>query len=638
MFTDMVGYTALGQKNEALSLALVEEQRKLIRPILKRHNGREVKTIGDAFLVVFPNALDAVRCAYDIQRSARELNMALAETRKIHLRIGVHLGDVVESMGDISGDAVNVASRIEPLAEDGGVCVTAQVQESVHNKFEVLLVRIGLKYLKNVTEPMEVYKMAMPWDKERVESAQELDSKRVAVLPFVSMSPDPNDEFFADGLTEELIDKLCKVGGLEVIARTSVMGYKKKETNITQIGRELNAGTIMEGSVRKVGNRIRVTAQLINANTQGHLWSSSYDRDLDDIFAVQSDIATKVVGSLPGNLSAARAPVPVLKETQDLKAYTLFLQGQALMYEQEEEPLKQSLGFFEQAIERDPTFSRAYAGVARCHCQLGRSGFIPWLESIERGRAAAMKALSVSPELAEAHAILAEISYMTDDFVSTEKEARRALELNPNLAGAYDVLAGIEAEKGNLEGCVSNMETAYQLDPLSPSVIGRLGQRYFEAGREKEAFAHWKRTLHLDPIDSYRGMTDYYISKGDLEKAEAMVKELERIAPTNEFTKLNRGYLAALKGDKVTAMEMVAKLDPTHEPGYATSDFAGFIYLALGDVDKFFEYMSAAAKGGYLRSISLRYSPLFAEVRKDPRMKQILESVGLTLPSKSQAE
>ncbi len=262
MFTDMVGYTALGQRNESLSLALVEEQRRIVRPILLRHNGREVKTIGDAFLVEFPNALDAVRCAYDVQRATREFNISVPEESKIQLRVGVHLGDVVESGGDIFGDAVNVASRIESIAEGGGVCLTRQVYDGVRNKIELTFTSLGEKSLKNVDLPIEVYRIDMPWDRRELESTRKLDSHRIAVLPFASLSPDPNDEFFADGLTDELITRLSLLSGLEVIARTSVMSYKKKEKNANQIGKELRAGALVEGSVRKSGNRIRVTAQL----------------------------------------------------------------------------------------------------------------------------------------------------------------------------------------------------------------------------------------------------------------------------------------------------------------------------------------------------------------------------------------
>ena len=274
MFTDMVGYTALGQKNESLSLALVEEQRKVIRPILTRHNGREVKTIGDAFMVEFPNAVDAVRCAYDIQRAIREFNLSVAVDKRIHLRVGLHVGEVVESQGDISGDAVNIASRIEPLAQDGGVCVTHQVYELVKTKVDITLSSLGPMWLKNVAAPVEVFKMDMPWETEGTRAIPRLDTKRVAVLPFASMSPDPNDEYFADGLTEELIDRLCQVKELGVIARTSVMNYKGQKKNASEIGKELKAGGLVEGSIRKAGNKIRVTAQLIDANTEEHLWSS----------------------------------------------------------------------------------------------------------------------------------------------------------------------------------------------------------------------------------------------------------------------------------------------------------------------------------------------------------------------------
>ena len=370
MFTDMVGYTALGQRNESLSLALVEEQRKLIRPILTRHNGREIKTIGDAFLVEFLSALDAVRCAYDIQRAVREFNISLPEERRVHLRVGVHLGDVVESGGDISGDAVNVASRIEPLAEDGGVCVTRQVYDHVQNKFELKLASLGVKPLKNVSIPIEVYKMVMPWEQAGVSSRPESSANRVAVLPFANMSPDPADEYFADGMTEELIDRLAQLKSLKVIARTSVMSYKKKEKKISEIAKELSVGSLVEGSVRKAGNRVRVTVQLINAGTEEHLWSSHYDKTLDDIFAVQSEIAEKVAGELKIQLLESEKQTLGKKPTENTEAYTCFLRGKELSREGTETSLKQAIGLFEKATELDSNFARAYVGMAECHSTL----------------------------------------------------------------------------------------------------------------------------------------------------------------------------------------------------------------------------------------------------------------------------
>jgi len=638
MFTDMVGSTAAAQTNEADALKLRDEQEKIVRPLLTLHLGRQVKSMGDGFLVVFDSALRAVECAVDIQDHLQARNSRPGVV-PIRLRVGVHLGDVEVRAGDILGDSVNVASRIEPLAEPGGICISesvfVQVQNKIINRFE----KLEQKELKGLLFPVKVYRVHLAPALRGSSSAGtilgRLDKNRIVVLPFVSMSSDPNDGYFADGLTEELITSLSLVKGLKVIARTSAMSYKNKEKHVSEIGKELSVGTVVEGSVRRAASRVRVTVQVIDVATEEHLWAEKYDRDLDDIFAVQSAIADSVARSLPGSLPTEKPVVPTLEGTEDPQAYMLFLQGQSLMYEREEGPLRQSLGFFEQAIERDPVFSRVYVGMARCYCQLGNYGLIPFSEGIERGKAAVQKALAMSPDLAEAHWVLALLSYMADDLVATEAEARKALQLKPNLAEGYGMLSDLEAERGNLRDAVSNMEAAYQLDPLSPLVTMRIGRFYFYAGREQEALEHWKKTVNINPIGTYRSMTDYYMTKGDLEKAESIVQELERIAPTNMYTLLNRGYLAALKGDKPTAMRTIAKLG-THEQGNATSSLAGYIYLAMGDVDKFFEYMFAAAKGHYLDTIDLMYSPLFAEVRKDPRLKQIVESVGSTLPTTQQ--
>lgn len=534
MFTDMVGYTTLGQRNESLSLALVEEQRKLIRPILARHNGREVKTVGDAFLIEFPNALDAVRCAYDIQRAARELNFSLPRESQIHLRVGVHLGDVVESQGDISGDAVNISSRIEPLAEDGGVCLTREVYNQVANKVELPINSIGTRVLKNVGSPMEVFRIVMPWETEKLDTPA-LEARRIAVLPFASMSPDPNDEYFADGLTEELITKISLVKGLEVIARTSVMGFKKKEKKVSEIAKELNVGTILEGSVRKSGNRIRITAQLINSRSEGHLWAETYDRDLDDIFAVQSDVASKVAESIPGAVLGSCELRQGGKETNDIDAYSYFLQGAQLVNELEEEPLRQALGLFEYATRRDPNFARAFVGIARCYIWLADGGYVQWQEGIERGKSAVKRALEINPNLAEAHSTLARIMMMADEDIRVLKaEALKALDLNPNLEEAYSVIANVSVVLGESSDMVMAAEKAYQLDPLSPRAIDLVGTAYFAVRRFDDAMNHWKKTMYLEPYRTFRRMFDYFIAKEDYDQAEKMVTELERLGPTLE--------------------------------------------------------------------------------------------------------
>ena len=633
MFTDMVGYTALGQRNESLSLALVEEQRKVIRPILSRHNGREVKTIGDAFLVEFPNAIDATRCAYDIQRALRELNLSFDPEKRIHLRIGIHVGEIVESQGDISGDAVNVASRIEPLAEEGGVCITSRVFDLIRGKVDLPLFSIGQKWLKNVAIPMEVYKMQMPWDTENEGRRERLDARRIAVLPFSSMSPDPNDEYFADGMTEELIDRLAQVKEVEVIARTSVMSYKKKEKKAAEIAKELGVGSLVEGSVRKAGNRIRVTAQLINANTEGHLWSSHYDGNLDDIFAVQSDIAEKVTKELQVRLLDSEKRAIEKKETGDMVAYSYFLQGNQLVNELEEDPLRQALSFFEQATARDPNFARAYVGITRCFIELADGGYVQWQEAIDRGKVAAVRALQVNPDLAEAHSDLAHIMMMADEGLDAVKaETTKALELNSNLEDAHRMLANILVILGETSEMVKAAEKAYELDPLSPQAIGLVGTAYFAVRRYEDALAHWRKTLYLEPYRTYRHMFDYYVTVGDYAQAEKAVKELERLGPTLEYTYLNRGYLAGVTGDEKTALEMISKLEAIRKPGWSRWYTAGFIYLALGNLDKFFDYMFRAVEDHTvplsLNSSYLRYNPLVDKARSDPRFAEIFRRAG----------
>jgi adenylate cyclase len=626
MFTDMVGYTALGQRNESLSLALVEEQRKLIRPILARHNGREVKTIGDAFLVEFPSALDAVRCAYDIQRAVREFNISLPEERRVHLRVGVHLGDVVESGGDISGDAVNVASRIEPLAEDGGVCVTRQVYDHVQNKFELKLASLGVKPLKNVSIPIEVYKMVMPWEHAGVSPAPESPRNRLAVLPFANMSPDPADEYFADGMTEELIDRLAQVKSLKVIARTSVMSYKKKEKKASEIARELEVGTLVEGSVRKAGNRVRVTVQLINAGTEEHLWSSHYDKNLDDIFAVQSEIAEKVAVELKTQLLDSEKQTLEKKPTENTEAYTCFLRGRELFREETEASLRQALVLFEKAIELDPGFARAYVGEAECHQWLANYGYEPLDISLPIVKTSLERAIDLDPNLPEAHAVLSEMFFNADDMPRMEAEARRALELNPSLPEPYSMLSELAALKGDPGEMVRQIETAYRLDPIRPRFIYSVGTAYLDTGREEEALELWKKTEQLAPAFTYRGMTEYYLAKGNLEKAREFHAKFEKLEPTNPRATCQGGIIAALEADRERALLAVKKIEDA-KIGPLGFNYIGYIYHALGDLDSYFENMNKAIEAHTITPSMMMYSHLLAKARADPRYLELVEKL-----------
>lgn len=626
MFTDMVGYTALGQRNESLSLALVEEQRKLIRPILSRHKGREVKTIGDAFLVEFPSALDAVRCAYDIQRAAREYNISSPTEQRIHLRVGVHLGDVVESQGDISGDAVNVASRIEPLAEDGGACITRQVFDHVQNKFELPLVSLGAKSLKNVSLPMEVFRMVMPWEAEKGTPSPQPDKRRIAVLPFANLSSDPEEGYFADGMTEELITSLSGVRQLTVIARTSVMKYKGSQKGASDVGKELNVGTLIEGSVRKAGNRVRITAQLIDTSTEGHLWAQNYDRQLEDVFAIQSEIAEKVAGELRIRLVDSEKQTLEKKPTENTEAYSNLLRGRELFREEIETSVRQALSLFEKAIELDPKFARAYVGVADCHQWLDASGCEPGDIALPIVKTSLEHAIDLDPNLPEAHASLCAMLFNADDDLRSEAEAKRALELNPSLPDPHNMLGELAGLKGDQEEMVRQMETAYRLDPIRPHFIWLLGTTYLYVGREQEALEHWKKTEHLAPAGTYRGMTEYYLIKGDVEKAKGFHAKAEKLEPTRPWLIWAGGVIAALEGDRKRALLAIKKIEDA-KTGPVGFNFIGYVYHALGDLDSYFAYMHKALDTHALVTLVLMYSPLFARARADPRYPELTEKV-----------
>ncbi|MFZ1024513.1 MAG: adenylate/guanylate cyclase domain-containing protein [Thermoplasmata archaeon] len=629
MFTDTVGFTASTQANEGRTLDLLRQQVEIVRPVLAIHQGREIKSTGDGFLAEFDSALKAVQCAVSIQRRIYERNSE-ANFDPIRIRIGVHLGDVIQNGSDILGDAVNLAARIEPLAEPGGICVSGAVYEQVRTKVPDKFAKLEPKAMKGVQMPMDVYRMLLPWmgngSNGQAEESISLDRNRIAILPFANISPDSADEYFADGLTEELIANLSLVPGLKVIARTSVIGYRKTEKKVATIGKELGVGTIVEGSVRRAANRIRVTVQVIDVATEEHLWTAKYDDDLDDIFSVQSDIATKVATSLPGNLERGRNPVPELEKPKETEAYLLYLQGQSLMWKTDEASLRRSIEFFQKALKTDPAFARAYAGIARASIGLGTEGHIPWIDSIKQGIEASERAIAIDPELAEAHGLRAEVAFMGDDLADIlHREVRRALELNPNLAQAHSMLSALAGSLGVVETYVSQAEEAYNLDPLSPITARSLGNAYFFTGRVEECLAHWKKCLELNPIDGYRGLTDCYLLQGDFVKAEAMVRELERIAPDSDNAYLCRGYLAARQGDRATAMQMIAKFNESSRKGNSRQlSSAGFIYYALGDLDRYFECMTLAARAHTLQLIRVRLSPLLAAARKDTRLLELL--------------
>jgi len=625
MFTDMVGYTALGQKSESLSLALVDEQRRLTRPILKRHMGREVKTMGDSFLVEFSSALDAVRCAYEIQRATREFNIPLPEERRIHLRVGIHLGDVVESAGDISGDAVNLASRIEPLAENGGVCLTRQVYDHVQNKFELPLKSVGNKLLKNVASPVEVFRMVMPWSIEKQETHGKLDRNRLAVLPLSNMSSSPEDGYFADGMTEELISSLSRLQGLGVISRTSVMQYKNQTKHASEIGRELGAGTLLEGSVRKAGNRVRIALQLIDANTDNHLWAENYDRNLDDVFAIQTDVASRVSASLKAGGFAG----PVHADTDDMEAYTIYLRAMQLSYESTETALKEAVSLLIDVVARDPRFVRARVGLGMSYVRLATQGYAEFTILKDKAEVEARKAISLDPSSADAHAALSATLNFLDEFKESVAEAEKAIQLNPNSPEAYYTLGFNHCTEGRVEESLSYFRKALELDPLSVQKARVLAIALGIMGKSDEARIMLGKMLRIYPDNPtvWLCMAESYIFDKNYAKAQEYIDRGQALNPVEPLLLINQGLVYALNGRPEQARAMLKKLESLQRETPLTYSQI-FIYTALGEMDNAFKALNRATET-HVWPFHIKTHPLFAELRKDPRFADFCRKMGI---------
>jgi len=626
MFTDTVGFTALSQRNETLSLELLDEQRAMLRPIFQRHGGKEVKTLGDGFLVEFTNALEAVRCAYEIQRMSREANYSRPSERQILLRVGVHLGDVVETGGDISGDAVNIASRVEPLADAGGVCITRQVYDQVQNKFELPLMSLGARPLKNVNTPLEVFKIVMPWTEGGGAGLSEVDRNRIAILPLANFSPAAGDEYFADGMTDEIISTVSGISGLSVISRTSAMRYKQTSKSMTEIGRELRAGKLLEGSVRKYGNRVRITVQLIDSERDAHLWAQSYDGSLDDVFETQSDIARKIAEAL--KLPSPRAGAG----PESPEVHALCLRARTLYNKATRESNEQATLLFEDALKIDPDSARATAGLAICYADAAGWGSIDLKEGYDKARALARRALELDETLPEAHVALGNM-LMLDDYPGAEVELKKALSLNPSLADAHEWYASILRGLGRMEESLEEAKKAYELDPLPPGRAFFLCTEYFFMGRNDEALAVATRVIQTEPGYSaaYFGRAILNALKGAKEESYRDLRTYQRMV--NEIRgKSMQARIEAHLGNKEEASRLIdetlALVAKSSSPR-ARIDAGQLTYtLALiGDRERFFPMMEffidhKLESPGELRDPSYQNmadDPRFADLRKKLR-------------------
>ena len=623
MFTDVVGYSRLTQTNEPLALELLEEHRGILRPIFTNHGGAEVKTIGDAFLVEFKSALDAVLCAVDLQKSLKERNDTVSPLRRLEMRIGIHLGDVIHTQNDVYGDAVNLASRIEPIADPGGICISQQVYDHIRSNTSLQIKKVGDVNLKNIELPVGVYNVITTEDKPR-EVVPRRQKERLAVLPFVNITPNPNDEYFADGLTEELISKLSEIVGLKVIARTSVMSYKHKDKKISEIGKELDVDWVIEGSVRKAGNLVRITVQLVDPETEEHIWASNYDSKLDDIFAIQSDVASKVAASLSAGFFSQLHS----RDTEDVEAYTLYLRALQLSYDTSEHSTRETVTLLERAVSRDPRFARAYAALSGAWQTLAVNGYEEFSAMAKNAEVAAEKALELDPSLAEAHSAMAQAHSMFDRFDSALQEAEAAIRINPNLSDAYVALGTLNAILRTPEEALAKFKRAYELDPLSQGTSELVSSFAQWIGDEDLARSVLARLKEINPNEprTYLYIADYHMYKREFDEAQRMIDQARLLGPNEPLVDISQALLFAFSGKRTEAEEALKHVLDGSEASMLLAQL--WVQAALGNLDKVFDVLMQMARNHSWPS-TIRSDPLYAKMRKDTRYLEFCKNVGI---------
>src|SRR3984893_15051932 len=547
MFTDMVGYSALSQRDDKLAQELLEEHRQLLREIFPQFNGIEIKTIGDAFLVEFQSALEAAQCAIAIQRALTKRNADAPADRQIEVRIGIHIGDVVHRGGDVYGDGVNVASRIEPLANAGGICVSMDVERQIRNALEARFEKLAPTELKNISVPMDLFRIVLPWERDTRLAAEPqkafpksaipkwtaililvaiaaggflfwqrgqpkssaassaIPEKSIAVLPFANLSRDPDNAYFADGIQDEILTRLSKIADLKVISRTSTQHYKSAPENLPEIARLLGVAHVLEGPVQKSADAVRVNVQLIKAANDSHVWADIYDRKLTDIFSVESDIAKAITSQLRAQLTGREEQVIESRPTNNSEAYDAYLRGLAYTLKSQPSPAN-SLGaqkYLREAVRLDPKFALGWALLSNVDSRgYGTQNLQPTVALREEARQAAETALILQPNLGEAVMARGYYHYAClKDYDTAVHYFEQARQFLPNSSRIPESLAYVARRRGQWDQSESYFNEAERLDPRNVNLLSQHALLYMAIRRFPEAVRKFDQVLNITPDD-----------------------------------------------------------------------------------------------------------------------------------------
>lgn len=628
LFTDISGFTELSRADEPRALALLDEQAGLLGPLFLRFHGESVKSTGDGFLVVFSSAREAVECAVEVQQAVARRNESHGAL-PLHIRIGIHLGDVEARGAEVFGDTVNVAARILGATPPGEITVSEPVFEQVQHRLPVNVERLGLRTVKGIQEPLMLYRVASP-SGTPVPPMTPSSVPRIAVLPLSNISHDAQNEYFADGLTEELISRLSLLHGLRVIARTSVLRYKGTEKSVAQIGHELGVSTLLEGSVRKEDGRVRITVQLIDARTEEHRWTQTYDRNLESLFEVQSEVAEATARALQVKLFGGERAALQRIPTQDLEAYDQYLRGLVASREFSLESNARAIQCFEEAVRLDPKFGLACAWLASAYVA-GVGDFYSVASVRSRLDELVHRALQLCPEEAEAHSAAGNFAMQLDqDWERADAEFRRAIELNPSSASALGWYGVLLDTLQRYEEAHHVFQSAAELDPHW--ILPRLREvSYYSArGRGAEAIGLAEKLVHDFPTLAasrvYAG--ECFFQAGDRERAEREADIILKTTPTTQSDATYLLWLLGRHGEVRTIMQNeLARLQGQHVSALRLA----LVLAGLGDKERALDILEKDVRGGD-RALWYGYQAVrFDSIRDDPRFVALLRELRLPL-------
>ncbi|TAL44804.1 MAG: tetratricopeptide repeat protein [Chitinophagaceae bacterium] len=667
MFTDIVGYTALMGSDEQKAFEILKKNREIHQPIIDTFKGKLIKELGDGILASFPTVSDALFAAIKIQQ-------ACSASKELSLRIGIHEGEIIFENNDIYGDVVNIASRIQTLGVPGSILFSKKIADEIKNKAEFHTVSLGSFEFKNVNGSIEVFALAnegFPVPKRSMMEGKlkkknflkrnvivallfimtgvaaffiyknilkkndkaEIIGKSIAVLPFVNMSNDPEQEYFSDGITEDIITQVSKISDLKVISRTAVMQYKATKKTVQEIGKELNVATILEGSVRRAGNQVRIVAQLINTKTNEHLWAETYDKELTQIFAIQSKVAEQIASALIVKFTPPNEEQLERKLTESPAAYDFYLRGKFYFNENNSPGNDTAIIIFEQAVTEDPKFALAYAALTRAYTEKFFS-YAPQEKWREQAFVALEKALSLDPGLPEAHLARARLIWIPENHFPHEQavaDVKQALSLRPNFVEARRFLSSIYSHIGLHEKALEEVQKALELNPHDPETLSQLSYQFYYQQKYTEMLAVIEN-LPKDFGGSLAAgrIAEVLLRMGQVDEAEKRVDELLHKFPDNANTNSVAAILFAFLGKKEVSEQKIEiaikqgkNLGHFHHPAYNI----GVAYALMNKHPEAIRWLKLTAEEGLPCYTLFANDPYLNNLRSDAEFKSLLETL-----------